>query len=136
MGQVNLVHSGVEHVNDGGVFVLTAGVFSRKPMSGVPALAMVNGALKSFSRAAALDLPRNLRINTITPPVIKETAGQMGMEGGLACRRERQDLRRCRREYTERRGRLRRRVISRPSHVAQPRHALPALGLAHMTSPF
>ena len=44
---------------------------------------MVNGALKSFSRAAALDLPRNLRINTITPPVIKETAGQMGMEGGL-----------------------------------------------------
>ena len=51
MGQVNLVHSGVEHVNDGGVFVLTAGVFSRKPMSGVPALAMVNEALKSFSRA-------------------------------------------------------------------------------------
>ena len=83
MGQVNLVRSGVEHVNDGGVFVRTAGVFGRKPLPGVPALAMVNGALESFSRAAALDLPHNLRINTISPPIVKETAEQMGMKGGL-----------------------------------------------------
>jgi NAD(P)-dependent dehydrogenase (short-subunit alcohol dehydrogenase family) len=79
MGQVNLVRFGIDHLEDGGVFILTAGIFGQRPMPGVPALAMVNGALESFTRAAALDLPRNLRIATISPPFITETAEQMGM---------------------------------------------------------
>ena len=80
---MNLVRYGIEHVNDGGVFILTSGLFSQKPMPGVPALAMANGALESFSRGAALDLPREIRINTISPPFIKETAERMNIEGGL-----------------------------------------------------
>ena len=132
MGQVNLVRSGVEHVNDGGVFVRTAGVFGRKPLPGVPALAMVNGALESFSRARLAAQPPHQHHQ---PTHRQGDGGADGHEGGLACRRERQDLRRCRRGHTERRGRLRRRVMSRPSQVAQPRHARPALGLARMTSP-
>ena len=52
-------------------------------MQGVPVLAMANGALESFGRAAALDLPRNIRINVISPPFIRETAEKMGMGGGL-----------------------------------------------------
>ena len=83
MGQVNLVRFGVHHVNDNGVFVLTAGIFSKSPMPGVAALAMANGALESFARAAALDLPRGIRINTISPPFIRETAQAMGLPGGL-----------------------------------------------------
>lgn len=85
MGQVNLVRFGAEHVNDDGVFVLTSGIFSQDPPPGVPAIAMVNGALESFARAAALDLPRGIRINTISPPFITETAREMGMstEGTL-----------------------------------------------------
>jgi NAD(P)-dependent dehydrogenase (short-subunit alcohol dehydrogenase family) len=85
MGQVNLVRFGIDHLDDGGVFVLTAGIFGQRPIPGVPALAMVNGALESFARAAALDLPRNLRIGTISPPFITETAEQMGIptEGTL-----------------------------------------------------
>lgn len=86
MGQVNLVRFGVDHVRDGGVFILTAGIFSQEPPPGVPAIAMVNGALESFARAAALDLPRDIRINTISPPFITETAREMGMstEGTLS----------------------------------------------------
>lgn len=83
MGQVNLVRYGLKHVNDKGVFVLTAGFFSKSPIPGVPALAMVNGALESFARAAALDLPRGIRINTVSPPFMKETAEAMGLPGGL-----------------------------------------------------
>lgn len=79
LGQVNLVRFGAEHVSDGGVFILTAGIFSQDPPPGVPAIAMVNGALESFARAAALDLPRDIRINTISPPFITETAREMGM---------------------------------------------------------
>lgn len=86
MGQVNLVRFGVDHVNDDGVFLLTAGIFSQDPPPAVPAIAMANGALESFARAAALDLPRGIRINTISPPFITETAREMGMstEGTLS----------------------------------------------------
>ncbi|MDX1568114.1 MAG: short chain dehydrogenase, partial [Longimicrobiales bacterium] len=86
MGQVNLVRFGADHVSDGGTFILTAGIFSQDPPPGVPAIAMVNGAVESFARAAALDLPRDIRINTISPPFITETAREMGMstEGTLS----------------------------------------------------
>jgi NAD(P)-dependent dehydrogenase (short-subunit alcohol dehydrogenase family) len=83
MGQVNLVRFGVEHVNDGGVFVVTAGIYGTKPPPGSVAGAMVNGALESFARAAAHDLPRAIRIVTISPPWIKESAAQIGSDAPL-----------------------------------------------------
>jgi NAD(P)-dependent dehydrogenase (short-subunit alcohol dehydrogenase family) len=83
MGQVNLVRQGVESMNDRGAFILTAGFFSRSPMPGVPAAALVNGALESFARAAALDLPRGIRVNVISPPWIKETAERLGIHASL-----------------------------------------------------
>jgi NAD(P)-dependent dehydrogenase (short-subunit alcohol dehydrogenase family) len=79
LAQVNVVRHGISHVRDGGCFVLTAGIFSRNPPPGVPALAMVNGALESFARGAAKDLPRGIRIGTMSPPFITETARKMGM---------------------------------------------------------
>lgn len=82
LGNVNLVRFGLDSVNDGGVFILTSGIFSQQPMPGVPAIAMVNGALESFARGAALDMPRGIRINTVSPPFIEETAKKMGMPGG------------------------------------------------------
>jgi NAD(P)-dependent dehydrogenase (short-subunit alcohol dehydrogenase family) len=83
MGQVNLVRLGVDHVNDGGVFVLTAGVYATKPPPGVAALAIANGALESFARAAAHDLPRGIRVNTISPPWLVETAARVGQKGTM-----------------------------------------------------
>jgi NAD(P)-dependent dehydrogenase (short-subunit alcohol dehydrogenase family) len=79
MGQVNVVRFGVPKVNDGGVFVLTAGIYSQKPPPNATALAIANGALESFARAAALDLPRRIRIVTISPPFLTESAIKMGM---------------------------------------------------------
>jgi NAD(P)-dependent dehydrogenase (short-subunit alcohol dehydrogenase family) len=79
LGQVNLVRFGIERVREGGVFVLTSGIFSRNPMPGVAAIAMVNGAVESFVRAAALDAPRRIRVNAVSPPFITETAKKMGI---------------------------------------------------------
>jgi NAD(P)-dependent dehydrogenase (short-subunit alcohol dehydrogenase family) len=83
MGNVNLVRFGLDSVNDGGAFILTSGIFSQQPMPGVPAIAMVNGALESFGRAAALDAPRGIRVNVVCPPFIRETAEKIGMPGGI-----------------------------------------------------
>jgi NAD(P)-dependent dehydrogenase (short-subunit alcohol dehydrogenase family) len=79
VGQVNLVRYGVDNVVDGGSFVLTTGLFSLRPVPGVPAVAMANGGIESFARGAALDLPRGIRIAAISPPFITETAEEMGM---------------------------------------------------------
>jgi NAD(P)-dependent dehydrogenase (short-subunit alcohol dehydrogenase family) len=79
MGQVNLVRFGVDHVRDEGVFVVTAGIFSQRPPAGASTAAMVNGALESFARAAAKDLPRRIRLACVSPPFIHETAVAMGI---------------------------------------------------------
>lgn len=79
LGQINLVRFGIDNVRDGGAFVLTSGIFSRNPMPGVSAIAMANGAIESFVRAAALDAPRRIRVNAVSPPFITETAQMMGM---------------------------------------------------------
>ena len=81
MGQVNLVRAGLAHVNEGGSFTLTSGVLNREPVPGSAALALVNGALEGFASAAALDLPRDARINVISPPWVSETLEAMGRDG-------------------------------------------------------
>lgn len=78
VGQLNLVRLGLDKVASGAAFVLTAGIYGQHPEPGVAALSLVNGALESFARAAALDLPRGLRIATISPPYLTETALEMG----------------------------------------------------------
>lgn len=81
MGQVNLVRYGIESVNDGGSFTLTSGILARRPMPGSEALSMVNIGLEGFARAAALELPRGIRINVVSPPWITETLQQLKMTG-------------------------------------------------------
>jgi NAD(P)-dependent dehydrogenase (short-subunit alcohol dehydrogenase family) len=80
MGQVNLVRYGVEVLTEGGSFSLTSGILSRQPMPGGAAISMVNSGLEGFVRAAALDLPRGLRINAIAPGWVCETLVAMKMD--------------------------------------------------------
>lgn len=79
MGQVNLIRLGKDFVNDGGSITLTSGILSRHPFPGSASVAMVNGALESFARAATLELDA-LRVNVIAPAFVKETMEQMGMD--------------------------------------------------------
>jgi NAD(P)-dependent dehydrogenase (short-subunit alcohol dehydrogenase family) len=81
MGQVNLVRVGLGFVRDGGSFTLTSGVLSDEPMNGSSAISMVNAGLNGFAKAAALDAPRGVRINVVSPPWVTETLEARGMEG-------------------------------------------------------
>jgi NAD(P)-dependent dehydrogenase (short-subunit alcohol dehydrogenase family) len=82
MGQVNLVRLGIQSVEDGGSFTLTSGILARHPMPGSAAVSLVNAALEGFARAAALDLPRGLRINVVSPDWLKETLAALNMDPG------------------------------------------------------
>jgi len=69
--QVNLVLHGFDHINDGGSFTLTSGVLNRDPIPGGACAAAANGALDGFVLGAAVDMPRGIRINAVSPEVLE-----------------------------------------------------------------
>jgi NAD(P)-dependent dehydrogenase (short-subunit alcohol dehydrogenase family) len=69
--QVNLVLEGFDYVNDGGSFTLTSGVTNRDPIRGGSCAAAANGALDGFVRGAAVDMPRGIRINAVSPEILE-----------------------------------------------------------------
>jgi len=80
LGQVNLVRYGFAHVRDGGSFTLTSGILARAPMPGSAAVSLVNSGLEGFTRAAALEAPRGIRVNAVSPPWVTETLQALGMD--------------------------------------------------------
>ena len=70
MGQINLARLSVEHLNDNGSITLTGGWWAREPVVNSTAIATVNAALEGFVRAAALEMPRGIRINLVAPPLV------------------------------------------------------------------
>lgn len=83
MGQVNLVRLGWTYIADRGSFTLTSGVLSTEPMPGSAAISLVNAGLEGFVRAAALEMPRGIRINVVSPPWVSETLAAMGQDSSL-----------------------------------------------------
>jgi len=80
MGQVNVVREALRHVRDGGAIVVTSGSLARTPMVGSGAISLVNAGLEGFVRAAALEAPRGIRVNAVSPPWATETLKQFGMD--------------------------------------------------------
>ena len=76
MGQVNLLLIGREFANDGASFTFTSGVINREPIRTGSSAALVNAALDGFVRAAAIELPRGLRVNSVSPTVVQEAMGK------------------------------------------------------------
>jgi NAD(P)-dependent dehydrogenase (short-subunit alcohol dehydrogenase family) len=80
MGQVNVARLGFQHVTDGGSVTLTSGILSQHPAPGTAAISLVNAGLEGFTRAAALEAPRGIRVNIVSPPWVSETLSAMGMD--------------------------------------------------------
>ena len=78
MGQVDLVLSGLNHINDGGSFTLTSGVLDRDPIRLGSGAAMANGALGGFVVGAAIEMPRGLRINVVSPGLLEVSEASYG----------------------------------------------------------
>ncbi|WP_339777897.1 short chain dehydrogenase [uncultured Thalassospira sp.] len=72
MGQVNLVLIGRDYVADPASFTLTTGILAKDPIRYGSSASMVNGALESFVRASAIEMKPGLRINAVSPGVIRE----------------------------------------------------------------
>jgi len=77
MGQVNLALLGQAHLRDGGSITLTSGVLTDQPVAYGAGASLANGGIEAFVRAAAVELPRGLRINAVSPGALAESMGQL-----------------------------------------------------------
>ena len=78
MGQVNLALAARDVLRDDGSITLIAGVLADAPIVAGSSASMVNGALESFVVAAAIEMPRGVRINAVSPTVFAESMGAYG----------------------------------------------------------
>ncbi|WP_099224101.1 short chain dehydrogenase [Listeria costaricensis] len=76
-GQINLVLIGLDYVNAGGSFTLTTGIMMEDPIRQGASAAMANGAVTAFAKSAAIEMPRGIRINTVSPNVLEESWGRL-----------------------------------------------------------
>jgi NAD(P)-dependent dehydrogenase (short-subunit alcohol dehydrogenase family) len=78
MGQISLVQEAIPFINERGSFTLVSGTLNDEPIFASAAAAAVSGALEGFARAAAVELPKGLRINVVSPTILKESEAQFG----------------------------------------------------------
>jgi NAD(P)-dependent dehydrogenase (short-subunit alcohol dehydrogenase family) len=85
LGQVNVIRLGLAQIADGGSITVTSGILATRPSPGSGAVSLVNAAVEGFVRAAALEAPRRIRVNAVSPPWVSETLQALGMPpaGGL-----------------------------------------------------
>jgi NAD(P)-dependent dehydrogenase (short-subunit alcohol dehydrogenase family) len=79
MGQISVVQEALPVINERGSFTLVSGVLNDDPIFASAAAAVVSGALEGFARAAAVELPKGLRINVVSPTILKESEAQFGL---------------------------------------------------------
>jgi NAD(P)-dependent dehydrogenase (short-subunit alcohol dehydrogenase family) len=80
MGQVNLIRAALPVLHEKGSITVTSGVLSKFPMVGSGAVSMVNAGLEGFTRVAALEATRGVRVNVVSPGWVKETMVRFGMD--------------------------------------------------------
>jgi len=78
MGQINLVQEAIPFIKERGSFTLISGVLNDEPILAGVAASAVSGALEGFVRAAAIELPKGLRINVVNPTILKESEAHFG----------------------------------------------------------
>jgi NAD(P)-dependent dehydrogenase (short-subunit alcohol dehydrogenase family) len=78
LGQINLVQQALPYINAKGSFTLISGILGDEQIFAGTVAATANYALIGFIKAAACELPKNLRINLVSPTVLRESLAMYG----------------------------------------------------------
>ena len=78
LGQVQLALLAQRYLNDGGSVTLTSGILSTEPIRYGANATAVNAGIEAFVAAAAIELPRGLRINAVSATVLTESLPTYG----------------------------------------------------------
>ena len=80
MGQVRVIRAALPVVKAGGSITITSGTAAQRPSRGAAVYSLINAALEGFVRAAALEAPRSVRVNAVSPPWVDETLARLGLQ--------------------------------------------------------
>ncbi|MDD1779934.1 short chain dehydrogenase [Enterovibrio sp. ZSDZ35] len=78
LGQVRVTEEAVNYLNDGGSVTLTTGIISDTPIACGSSATAINGAVESYAKAAAIEAPRGIRINVVSPAMLEESKDTYG----------------------------------------------------------
>lgn len=78
MGQVNVALVGLNYLNDNGSITLTSGVLDRDPIRMGAGAAAANGAIGGFVVGAAIEMPRGIRLNVVSPGLLDVSEERYG----------------------------------------------------------
>ncbi len=78
LGQLNMVLVGSGYLADGGSFTLISGILAHDPIPMGSSASMVNSAIEGFVKGVAIELPKNQRINAVSPTLVEESVDQYG----------------------------------------------------------
>ena len=73
MGQINMVRAALPFIADKGSFTLISGVLTDEYTAGGVIGTVINHIVEGFVKAAAVELPRGVRINCVSPTVLTES---------------------------------------------------------------
>jgi NAD(P)-dependent dehydrogenase (short-subunit alcohol dehydrogenase family) len=79
LGQVQLTRQAARSLRDGGSITLTSGRIP-EATPGSAGGALVNAGIEAFVKAAAIEMPRGLRLNAVSPGWVRETLVELGMD--------------------------------------------------------
>ena len=77
-GQINIVLLGMDALSDNGSFTLTTGILMDDPIVKGASAAMANGGVRAFVKSAAIELPRGIRINHVSPTILEASVEKNG----------------------------------------------------------
>ena len=138
MGQVHLALEAAKYLNAGGSVTLVAGTLSKDPIRYGASASLVNGALESFVRSAALEFPVRNEDQRRQPDGIARIDGSVRLLFSRERRRSGQARRpRLRQEHRGRsdRSSLLRRVTLRNTHKPPSRRGAGTLSSCRVASP-
>ncbi len=72
-GQLQVALGGIQALNTRGSITLTTGIMNHDFVKSGSAAALVNNAIDGFVQAAALDMPRGIRINVVSPALLEDS---------------------------------------------------------------
>jgi NAD(P)-dependent dehydrogenase (short-subunit alcohol dehydrogenase family) len=72
LGQITVALKAQNALNDGGSITLTTGCFGHDFVKHGSAASLINNGIEGFVKAAALEMPRGIRINVLSPALLEE----------------------------------------------------------------
>lgn len=72
-GQINIVEQALPYIKEKGSFTLVSGILGKAYIPAGTIAATVNSAIDAYVKAAALELPKGIRINVVSPTLLEDS---------------------------------------------------------------